>query len=217
MSKTQLKVHPLLKEGLFPILDKSFAPELPMAQIIESFLDADANFFLIRQKNLSDDELKQDLSEIAELRNLMDFDFVIHHNLDFAKHFDASGIHLTAKSVSIAQARKELGADKLIGYSAHSYQEAKSAQDQGADYVFLGSIFPTQKDHPYKLLGLDELGKTCQDLLIPVYAIGGITDETLPQIKQAGAFGFAALRAVYQNAEIEHNISKLGFIWEEES
>ncbi len=146
----------------------------------------------------------------------MDFDFIVHHDVELALQTEALGVHLTAHSSSVESVRALLGRDRVIGYSAHSLEEALQAKRQGADYIFLGAIFETPKPDPsHPVLGLDVLKQVCKKIEIPVYAIGGVNTENLILIKDAGAAGFSALRAVYANREIEHNVSKLGFMWED--
>jgi thiamine-phosphate diphosphorylase len=148
----------------------------------------------------------------------MDFDFMVHHHVEIAQKTAALGVHLTAQSLSVRETRKILGPEKVIGYSAHEVDEALKAIQDGADYIFLGAIFATPKENPHHpLLGLNPLAQLCQKTEKPIYAIGGIDDRQIPLIKTAGAHGFSALRAVYDHGDIEHNVSKLGFIWENES
>ncbi len=154
-------------------------------------------------------------SELADLREVLGFELLIHNDLELARQTGATGVHLSAKGPSVFAARESLGHDALIGASVHSSAEALAAQAAGANYVSLGAIFPTEKTHPYPLIGLESLKQICATLEIPVYAIGGIDETVLPAIKAAGAHGFCALRAVYADGEIEHNIAKLGFLWEE--
>ncbi|EKD51644.1 MAG: Thiamine-phosphate pyrophosphorylase, partial [uncultured bacterium] len=138
------------------------------------------------------------------------------HHLDRMPVSGAAGIHLTYKSVSIKQARRDLGPEALVGYSARSCDEALKAQDEGADYILLGSIFQSNHFHQdYPVIGLEELNKTCRRLTVPVYASGGIQPSNLIMVKDSGAAGFTALDAVYIDGEIDHNISLLNILWEE--
>lgn len=205
-----------LPEGLFPILDENFAESLSTSQIIEAFLDAEATPFIVRNKEMSADEYRNYIFEIDEMKKEMEFDYIVHHDLNIFLKSNASGIHLTSMSTPVKDARKTVGKNKIIGYSAHSLEEARTARSDGADYIYLGAIFDTpkpHKDHP--ILGLNILKETCRKIEIPIYAIGGITSENLIQIRDAGAAGFSALRAVYCAGEVEHNISKLNFIWQD--
>ena len=205
----------MLPEGLFAILDPNYS-EKSTALIIEELTDAEALPFIVRHKSLSLEEYTRFVHEIDELRDAIDFDYLIHDHATLALRSQALGVHLTANSMPVAQARALLGHKKLIGYSAHSLEEAIQAKLAGADYIFLGAIFKTPKpDSNHPILGIDVLSETCRKIEIPVYAIGGINESNLLPIKDAGAAGFSSLRALYNNDEIEHNASKLSFMWEE--
>lgn len=200
--------------GLFPILDENYSQGLAAAEIIEAFLENNISSFIVRNKEMSEKNFEKYIQEIALMKNEMDFDFIIHGRVDLVKEFGALGVHLTAESMSIAEARQTLGSHKLIGYSAHSIEEVKKAKIEGADYVFLGAIFKTPKKHAnHPILGLETLCDACQ-LGIPVYAIGGIHPNNLAEIKKTGVWGFAALRALYDNRDVEHNASKLNLLWQ---
>lgn len=205
-----------LPEGLFAILDENYSEGLLTSEIIESFLDSDAIPFIVRNKSLSREDYADYINEINFMKHEMDFEFIVHHDAQLALQTDAMGVHLTAQSQSVEAVRALFGHDRIIGYSAHSLEEALQAKRQGADYVFLGAIFETPKSDPnHPILGLEVLKQACRKIEIPVYAIGGVNAQNLAPVKDAGAAGFSALRAVYTNREIEHNISKLGFIWED--
>jgi thiamine-phosphate diphosphorylase len=213
---TTLPRPDLLKSGLFPLLDLHRSASLSTARIIEAFLDADCDLFIVRQKDGGAVAFAQAVAEITELSRLMSFRFIVHHAIAVAAEHRAAGVHLTAQSVGIAQAREILGPAALIGYSAHSLEEALVAEKAGCDYIFLGAIYATPKPTPgHPLLGTEELARVCHALTIPVYAIGGINETNLKQILAAGAAGFSCLRALYEDDNIEHNAAKLGFLWED--
>lgn len=205
---------PMLPRGLFPILDENHSNSLPAAEIIEAFLENNISTFIIRNREMSEKNFEKYVQEICLMKNAMDFEFIIHSHVDLAREFDACGVHLTAKSTSITEARKTLGSHKWIGYSAHSLEEVAMAKTEGANYVFLGAIFDTPKIHAnHPVLGLKTLSEACQ-MGIPIYAIGGIHAENLAEIKKTGVHGFSALRALYANGDVEHNASKLNLMWQ---
>lgn len=202
-----------LPRGLFPILDQTVSG-LSMAKIVEAFVDAEVRPIIFRNRSIPVSDYRRYIQELDAFKEGMEFDYLIHHHLELVEESRAVGVHLTANSPPVNEARKRLGPESLIGYSAHSLSEARQAEIAGADYVILGAIFKTPKGHAgHPLLGLDGLREVCSKIEIPIYAIGGITTENLLQIRQAGAAGFCALRAVYKNDELEHNVTKLNMMW----
>lgn len=221
---TCTRIHNLLAPGLFPILDVDLAlPGTSRAEVIEQFLDADHALLIVRQKKWPKEKIISYLGELHELAGDMDFKIIMHQDFDLLKLFydqDPSwiaGIHLTSLSEPITNVRKFYGNNILVGYSAHSKDEAIKASQDGADYIFLGAVYPTPKEHEHPFLGTDILSETCAAIDIPVYAIGGIHEGNLAEIADAGAYGFSALRALYADGTIEHNAAKMGFMWEDSS
>lgn len=205
----------MLPEGFFALYDHKSVPAGKHTHVIEAFLDAEAVPIIIRSEGFSAEDYAAFIHEIDIMAHEMDFDYLIHRHVDLLKETRAIGAHLNAQSRSISETRCLIGADKLIGFSAHSLAEAMNAQEQGADYIVLGSIFSTAKTqagHP--VLGVDTLRLACRRLSIPVYAIGGITPDNLLSVRNAGATGFCCLHAVYQGFEVEHNTAKLKLMWE---
>lgn len=118
---------------------------------------------------------------------------------DLSRAVGAQGVQLGAGDLSTRDARTVFGAG-WIGRSVHSLDEARSAVADGADYLLFGSVFEsaTHPDQPPR--GLEELGAVV-GLGVPVIAIGGITAERAPLVREAGAWGVAAIRALWHTAD----------------
>jgi len=111
------------------------------------------------------------------------------------------GVHLPADGLPIAAARRLLGTGPLVGRSTHSVSEVRKAFDEGADYVFLGPVWSTAS-HPNRPgLGLDVVAAAVTDAAGPVIAIGGITTAQVPACLEAGAYGVAAIRAIWDRSD----------------
>lgn len=204
----------MLNRGYLPLIDPNATPNLDLWQWIHGILDAELNYFILRNR-LGEEQYKTHLNNIAALQQEMDFDFIIHHHLDLALSTSVMGVHLTQHSPSLRAARQALNSYQILGYSAHSHDEALRAEQEGANYLIVGAVFPTPKSAPnHPILGTKELKRICRAVKIPVFAIGGIKSENLIQIKDAEAFGFSALRAVFADSNIEHNIRKLNLMWD---
>lgn len=119
---------------------------------------------------------------------------LVNQRPDIAAAVGAAGVHLPARGLPIPAVREAFGDEFVIGRSTHSLTEVAEAQRDGADYVVFGPVYST----PEKLRfgpprGLDELARACA-LGIPVLAIGGINQERLVEVAEAGARGAAAIR-----------------------
>ncbi|MCW8893683.1 MAG: bifunctional hydroxymethylpyrimidine kinase/phosphomethylpyrimidine kinase, partial [Deltaproteobacteria bacterium] len=106
------------------------------------------------------------------------------------------GVHLGQDDMPAVQARQILGRNKLIGMSTHSVEEALKAEAQGADYIAIGSIFPSDTKEDTTLVGLKTLGMVRKAVRIPIVAIGGITPEGAFDAIEAGADAVAVISGV---------------------
>lgn len=120
---------------------------------------------------------------------------IVNDRLDVALTADADGVHLGERSIPIAAARRILRADMLLGCSTHDFDAAARREKEGADYVLLGSIFPTSS-HPGEAgIGTEHLREAVLRTKIPVVAIGGIDPTNVRHIVRAAAAGAAAISA----------------------
>ncbi len=160
-----------------------------------------ARLLQLRENNLSPSgvlELAQTAQEIcgaSKARLLINSDFEI------ARKVGAFGTHLR-ESQSIYAVRKLLEPEYSVGQSVHSLEAAFRAEKAGADYLVFGSIFPTPSHPGSTPLGLDALREFTDQVSIPVYAIGGITLQNARLCLEAGAYGVAAISAIWKAPDV---------------
>lgn len=119
----------------------------------------------------------------------------VNDRLDVALAVHATGVQLGRGSLVPIEARR-LRADWWIGRSVHSAEEARSALDEGADYLLAGPVYATATHPELTPLGLERLGEIA-GVGLPVIAIGGVTAARVPGLRAAGAHGVAAIRALW--------------------
>jgi thiamine-phosphate pyrophosphorylase len=124
---------------------------------------------------------------------------LVNDRLDVALAVPALGVQLAAGSLSPSDARRVgTGREWWIGCSVHDTTEANAARDAGADYLVAGPVYhtashPQEARAPLGLRGLSDIAA----LGLPVIAIGGMTAERVPGVQEAGAYGVAAIRALW--------------------
>ena len=118
----------------------------------------------------------------------------LNDRVDIARIVGADGVHLPAAGHSVAFARSLVGPECWIGRSAHCSEEVARAADEGADYVFLGPIWPTASHPDSKPLGPAALSLAYD---LPVIAIGGVTPERVAECLRLGAYGVAAISSIW--------------------
>jgi thiamine-phosphate pyrophosphorylase len=119
----------------------------------------------------------------------------VNDRVDVALAARAAGVQLRADSLDVADART-LGPAWLVGRSVHSLGEAAAAQAAGADYLLAGPVFATATHPGATPLGLEGL-RAVAVAGAPVIAIGGVTPERIAEVRAAGAWGVAAIRALW--------------------
>jgi thiamine-phosphate pyrophosphorylase len=127
---------------------------------------------------------------------------IVNDRVDLALATGSDGVHLGERSIPVVEARELLGDDRLVGRSAHTAAEVTRARDDGADYAFVGTIYPTPS-HPglpgIGAIGLREAAERGSPL--PVLGIGGIDERRVGEVMAGGAYGVAVIRCVWDRSE----------------
>ena len=144
-------------------------------------------------------ELAKTLNPLAKKHNAK---LLINRRPDIALAVDADGVHLGKNSISIKSARELLGPSTIIGFSAHSIEEALEAESNGADYVALSPIYsPLSKETKRASVGLETISNLRTLINIPIVALGGIEPGNTQSTIQAGASAVAGIGSLYLSNE----------------
>lgn len=121
---------------------------------------------------------------------------IVNERVDVALAVGAAGVQLPASGLPLAETRRLVGPDVLVGRSVHTLDEARVAVAEGADYLLLGTIFATASKPDVTPGGLDLVRAVTSQVLAPVIAIGGIDERNVAAVIGAGAYGVAVMSAV---------------------
>ena len=143
-------------------------------------------------------EIVQQLLAKAEFVRAL---LVVNDRVDIALTTGVRAVHLGGRSLPVATVRAMAGPRLLIGYSAHNPEEAASAETEGADFVFAGSIYQTASHPESGPGGLGVLGSCVDACSKPVFAIGGVTAERVSEVLSTGAYGVAVISAVWNSPD----------------
>jgi thiamine-phosphate pyrophosphorylase len=117
----------------------------------------------------------------------------VNGRLDVALAAGADGVHLQKENIPVAAVKTKYPQLK-VGYSAHSLEEMEIAEREGADYLFISPVFaPLSKASSLAAHGLLNAGLWARKMKIPVFALGGVTRDRIPEIKGAGFAGAAGI------------------------
>lgn len=187
---------------LYLVTDRTQTGGRDLLRVLEIALDAGVRAVQLREKDLGGRELFLLAEKTKRLCERYGASLFINDRIDVAMGVDAEGVQLGSGSMPVGAARKLLGEEKLIGVSTHSMAEAEAAEQGGADFILFGPIYFTPSKAAYgEPQGLDPLKDVVEKVSSPVYAIGGITEEKVGDIKATGARGVALISAVLHAAE----------------
>lgn len=193
-----------MKRWLYLIADFSYGEEK-----IETALKAGVDYIQLREKNISSAEYLKRARILREMTEKYHTKFIVNDRLDIAMLSEADGIHLGQSDVPVADARKILGRDKIIGATAKTVEQAVRAEKEGADYLGSGAWFftSTKKD------AVPIAEETYRDILnavtIPNVAVGGITAENGRKPLECGASGLAISAGILAAEDVAAEVRKL--------
>lgn len=197
------------KKRLCLVTDRNIS-KYPLLETIKEAVDNSVDMIQLREKDMPIKEyfeLARQIKIICEKYSAL---FIINSRIDIALAVEADGIHLGWQSLPIHIARHLLGKEIIIGISAHSKNEAVSAQEKGADYITLGPVFPTaSKKGLIEPLGCNIFTEIIKNIQLPVFAIGGIKENNANEIIKAGANGIAVISAILQSKNIGETIKTM--------
>lgn len=135
--------------------------------------------------------------------------------MQFAIEIDADGVHLGQDDMDPETARKLLGPDKIIGVTAKTVEQAKTAERKGADYLGSGAVFGSTTKLDAKPMSKELLKEITSSVDIPVVAIGGINAENAKTLKGTGIAGIAVVGGIFANDDIKLAAEQLAHICDE--
>jgi thiamine-phosphate pyrophosphorylase len=184
------------------------SPHPNLLEIVEASLRGGLRLVQLREKENEGRAIFELACKLRDLCNRYDALLIINDRVDLALASHADGVHLGQDDLPIAEARKLLGPNRLIGQSTHNPAEAAQSLLDRADYVGIGPVFETPTKPGRIAVGFDYVAH-CRNLPIPGYAIGGIDSENLEDVLKAGAHRVAVVRAIMAAPDPERATAEL--------
>ncbi|HAB94394.1 MAG TPA: thiamine phosphate synthase [Lachnospiraceae bacterium] len=194
---------------LYAVTDRSWLRGQTLAQQVEAALRGGITMLQLREKNLEEEAFEREARVIQDLCRSFDVPFLINDNVELAKRLNADGVHVGQSDRAAAEVRAYLGAEKIIGVTAKTVQQALDAERAGADYLGSGAVFGTSTKPDAIPLSLDRFQEICESVSIPVVAIGGITSGNIMALRGRKMSGFAVVSGIFAAKDIEKETGKL--------
>lgn len=182
--------------ALYVILDRTASRGRDLREILDGVIAGGGRLVQFREKEWT---LRRCLPLLEDLRRTArraGIGFAVNDRLDLALAVEADGLHVGQDDLPAPIARRLLPSSMFLGVSTHSLEQARRAEGDGADYIAVGSIFPTATKPEFQLVGLDLLRAARQAVATPLVGIGGITADNAEEAIRAGADGVAVISAV---------------------
>jgi thiamine-phosphate pyrophosphorylase len=178
-------------------------------ELARALLEAGARIMQLRLKQSGSREMLEAARAIAALCHTHDAILIVNDRADIAKLAGADGVHVGQDDLPAAMVRTIVGPDLIVGVSTHSVAQARAAEAAGADYIGFGAIYSGGLKNVSDAQGLERLREVRAAVALPIVAIGGITEATMPAVIAAGADAAAIITDVVRAPDLPAKVRAL--------
>ena len=189
--------------GLYAVVDSDALGNRRHIEVAEELIRGGAKIIQFRDKSRDKSERLSITQGLKDLCSRCGVLFIVNDYIGLALATDADGLHLGQKDLPVSVARRLLPIDKIIGCSVNTVGQALAAQSSGADYIAVGSIYPTSSKEKAVVIGLEGLRQIRQAVSLPLVAIGGINKDNAAEVLAAGADAVAVISAILKAEDIK--------------
>lgn len=182
---------------LYAVTDRAWVGRQTLLEQIEAALKNGVTLVQLREKQLSQADFIAEAIAVKALCQRYHVPLIINDNVEVALQSGADGIHVGIEDQPVAEIRRRVGKTFLIGATAKTVAQAKLAERSGAGYLGVGAVFPSPTKQNAIRITVEQLREICDAVSIPAVAIGGITEENLPQLAGSNVAGFAVVSAIF--------------------
>jgi len=190
-----------LQQARLYVLVDGRADEAEFHGLVSGLVTAGVHILQLRDKQLTDRQLIGRARLLRFLTRGTATLCIVNDRPDIALLADADGVHVGQDELSVGDARRVVGGDRLVGVSTHSVEQVRQAVSDGADYVGCGPTFPSQTKTFDAFAGLAFLRQVARESPIPAFAIGGIDAASLSKVLETGIGRVALSAAIVQSRD----------------
>jgi thiamine-phosphate pyrophosphorylase len=190
-----------LATPLYVILDRAAARGRDLSTLLDAVLEGGCRVVQLREKTMPLSEVYPVARALRRRCREAGCLFIVNDRVDLALALEADGVHVGQEDLPAREARRLLRPGMILGVSTHDEGQARRAQGDGADYIAVGSMFPTGSKPGFQLVGPKLLRRVRGEIPLPLVAIGGITVDNVAEVVRAGADAVAIISAVCAAAD----------------
>ena len=194
---------------LYSILDLGYVDERDIVIIAESICNSDVNMLQLRAKNYGPERILEMAKLVRPICLKYQVPFIINDYPEIAAQVDADGVHIGQNDGELEKARNLAGNCKIVGRSTHCPEQARKAHEEGADYIGFGPLYPTATKPGRPAIGLNTIAQVHDEVPLPIFCIGGITEQTLPEVLDAGAQNVVIVSNLLQSEDIKSYVLRI--------
>lgn len=174
---------------LYGIVDRGYVAEDDIESVAGALIAGGVDILQLRAKGCGESEIESMALKLVVICRAAGVPFVVNDFAEIAKRVDADGVHVGQDDGSLADVRKIVGEEMMVGRSTHSVEQAKQALEDGFDYIGFGPLFPTPTKKGRPGIGMESVSEVQVEVgaEIPVFCIGGITRKNIETVAESGA------------------------------
>lgn len=195
-------MKPLHECFLYGILDLGYVTPEEAPAVLAQMLEGGVDIVQLRAKGRPAQEVAALAQALAPAAREAGIHFIINDHPALVGPAGATGAHVGQDDLEFPDARRLAGAGAIVGKSTHSVAQAIITAAEGADYIGFGPLFPTPTKPDYVSVGLGEIAQVHERVDIPIFCIGGIKLENVPQVLAAGARRVVIVSGILQAPDI---------------
>ena len=188
--------------SLYLVTDRGLMHTETLESAVKQAIAGGCTLVQLREKNCSSLEFYRTAAGIKKITDRYRIPLIINDRADIALAAGAAGVHVGQDDIPAVTARRIIGKNGILGVSVSTVEEALRAQADGADYLGVGAMFPTGTKADAGAVPMEVLKNIVSASRVPVVAIGGISRETLPFLKNTGVAGIAVVSAIMASDDI---------------
>lgn len=194
---------------LYLVTDRQLMNCDSLTEAVEQAILGGCTMIQLREKELSSLEFYNQAVAVKQVTDKYHIPLIINDRIDIAMAVQATGVHIGQHDLPAAAVRKVIGENMLLGVSASSIAEAIQAQQDGADYLGVGAMFPTGTKTDAESVSMEELQKIRTAVSLPIVVIGGINKGNAGRFKPMGIDGLAVVSAIIAQFDIKAAAAEL--------
>ena len=194
---------------LYLVTDRQLMSCDSLTEAVEQAILGGCTMIQLREKELPSLEFYNQAVAVKQVTERYHIPLIINDRIDIAMAVQAAGVHIGQHDLPAATVRKVIGENMLLGVSASSIAEAIQAQQDGADYLGVGAMFPTGTKTDAESVSMEKLQKIRTAVSLPIVVIGGINKGNAGRFKPMGIDGLAVVSAIIAQSDIKAAAAEL--------